>query len=218
MDDQQHALAALLRTVAIVEAQGEAGGSRGGPAPSAWLWLAALVAAFNPGWVALGVPRAGRSRRDVVAITALGGAGGALAVLAISLLSGPLLDVLDVTTPAFRIAAGVVAAVAGAVTLVRPAPSPDPALAGRRAALIPVAVPLVVRPALVFLALSAHADRGVPVPAAALAASVAALVAVVARVRPEGTGGRAVMWVARATAAGLIAASVLLVIDGVYAV
>jgi small neutral amino acid transporter SnatA (MarC family) len=218
MDDQQHALAALLRTVAIVEAQGGTGAGRGGPAPSAWLWLAALVTAFNPCWVALGVPRAGRSRRDVVAITALGGAGGALAVLVLSLLSGPLLDVLDVTTPAFRIAAGVVAAVAGAVTLVRPAPLPDPALAGRRAALVPVAVPLVVRPALVFLALSAHADRGVPVTAAALAASVAALVAVVARVAPEGTGGRAVMWVARATAAGLIAASVLLVLHGVYSV
>ncbi|HEY7071205.1 MAG TPA: hypothetical protein VH479_13860, partial [Acidimicrobiales bacterium] len=218
MDDQQHALAALLRTVAIVEAQDEAHGPSGGPAPSAWLWLAALVAAFNPCWVALGVPRAGRSRREVVTIAALGGAGGALAVLVTSLLSGPLLDVLDVTTPAFRIAAGVVAAVAGAVTLVRPRPAREPALAGRRAALVPVAVPLVVRPALVFLALSAHADRGVPVPAAALAASVAGLVALVARVAPEGTGGRAVLWVARGTAAALIAASVLLVLDGVYSV
>ena len=218
MDDQQHALAALLRTVAIVEARDGAAGSPGAPAPSPWLWLAALVAAFNPPWVALGVPRRGRSSRDVVAIAALGGGGGALAVLGISLLSGPLLDALDVSAPAFRIAAGVVAAVAGAVTLVRRAPSPDPALDGYRAALIPVAVPLVVRPALVFLALSAHADRGVPVVAAALAASVAALVVVVAKVPPEDVGGRVVTWAARGTAAAVVAAGLLLVVDGIYAV
>jgi small neutral amino acid transporter SnatA (MarC family) len=218
MDDQQHALAALLRTVAIVEAGDGAAGSPGAPAPSPWLWLVALVAAFNPPWVALGVPRRGRSSRDVLAIAALGGVGGALAVLGLSLLSGPLLDALDVSAPAFRIAAGVVAAVAGAVTLVRRGPSPDPALDGHRAALIPVAVPLVVRPALVFLALSAHADRGVPVVAAALAASVAALVVVVAKVPPEDVGSRVVTWAARATAAALVAASLLLVVDGIFAV
>ena len=100
----------------------------------------------------------------------------------------------------------------------RPAPSPGSALDGLRAALIPVAVPLVVRPALVFLALGAHADRGVPVLAAALALSVAALVVVAARVPPEDVGGRVVTWLARVTAAALVAASVLLVIDGVFAV
>ncbi|HZM42602.1 MAG TPA: hypothetical protein VFB94_25975 [Acidimicrobiales bacterium] len=214
MDDQQHALAALLRTVAIVEAGEGAAGSPREPAPSAWLWLAALVAAFNPCWVALGVPREGRSRRDVVSIAALGGLAGAVVVLGISLLSGPLLDALDVSQPAFRIAVGIVAAVAGAVTLVRPAPTPGPALEGRRAALVPVAVPLVFRPALVFLALSAHADRGVPVVAGALALAVAILAAVAA----QGPGGRAVTWAARGTAAVLLATSVLLVIDGVFAV
>jgi small neutral amino acid transporter SnatA (MarC family) len=218
MDDQQHALAALLRTVAIVEAGEGARGSPREPAPSAWLWLAALVAAFNPCWVALGVPRSGRSRRDVAAIAALGGLAGALAVVAISLLSGPLLDALDVSQPAFRVAVGVVAAVVGAVTLVRPTPAPDPALDGPRAALIPVAVPLVVRPALVFLALSAHADRGVPVVATALALSVALLVVVAAQLPPQAPGARAVGWAARATAAVLLATSVLLVLDGVLAV
>jgi len=218
MDDQQHALAALLRTIAIVEAGQSPGGMPREPAPSAWLWLAALVAAFNPCWVALGVPRAGRSRRDLASIAALGGLAGALVVLALSLLSGPLLDALDVSQPAFRVAVGVVAAVTGAVTLVRPTPAPDPALDGRRAALIPVAVPLVVRPALVFLALSAHADRGIPVVAVALALSVALLAAVAAQLPPEAPGARAVRWVARATAAALLATSVLLVIDGVLAV
>jgi small neutral amino acid transporter SnatA (MarC family) len=218
MDDQQHALAALLRTVAIVEADGGAAGSPGRPAPSPWLWLVALAAAFNPCWVALGVPRGSRPHREVVTIAALGGLGGALAVLAISLLSGPLLDALDVSAPAFRIAVGVVGAVAGVVTFARPAPAPGPALDGRRAALIPVAVPLVLRPALAFLALGAHADRGVPVVAAALALSVALLVAVTARLRPEDVAGRVVTWSARATAAALVAAGLLLVVDGIFAV
>jgi small neutral amino acid transporter SnatA (MarC family) len=222
MDDQQHALAALLRTVAIVESDGGtsggAAGSSGWPAPSAWLWLVALAAAFNPCWVALGVPREARPHREVVTIATLGGLGGALAVLAISLLSGPLLDALDVSAPAFRLGVGVVGAVAGVVTFVRRAPSPGPALDGRRAALVPVAVPLVVGPALAFLALGAHADRGVPVVAAALALSVTVLVVVTARVRLENVAGRVVTWSARATAAALVVASLLLVVDGIFAV
>ena len=47
MDDQQHALAALLRTIAIVEVQPSVDAVRT-DAPSAWLWLFALLVAFNP--------------------------------------------------------------------------------------------------------------------------------------------------------------------------
>ena len=59
MDDQQHALAGLVRTIPIVAA-GEASGS-GEDEPSAWLWAAALLLALNPARAAFGVPRAGRS-------------------------------------------------------------------------------------------------------------------------------------------------------------
>ena len=54
MDDQQHAISALLRTVAVVEAPSRR--RRDDDAPSAWLWLLALVAAVNPVIVAFGVP------------------------------------------------------------------------------------------------------------------------------------------------------------------
>ena len=64
------------------------------------------------------------------------------------------------SAPALRIAAGAVAVIGGIADLVRRPPAPTPALPGRRAALVPVAVPLVVRPALVVIALSAGADVG----------------------------------------------------------
>ncbi len=60
MDDQQHALAGLLRTIPIVEA-GEADSS-GPDGPSGWLWAAVLLLALNPARAAFGIPRAGRRR------------------------------------------------------------------------------------------------------------------------------------------------------------
>jgi len=58
MDDQQHAISALLRAEAIAEAGVPAGR---GPVPPAWLWVLALVAALNPARaaaVARGLPPA----------------------------------------------------------------------------------------------------------------------------------------------------------------
>ena len=62
MDDQQHALAGLLRTIPI--AQASAGGSSdpGDDAPSGWLWALVLVLALNPARAAFAVPRANRTR------------------------------------------------------------------------------------------------------------------------------------------------------------
>lgn len=221
MDDQQHAVSALLRTIAIVEHGGAgADGARApngttAPAPAAWLWAAALVAALNPFRAALGVPRRDRAGGPSAAgIAALGGAAGAAGVLAVALAGDWLLDLLDVSDPAARIAAGAVAAIVGGADLVRRPPSPEPALAGWRAALVPVAVPLVLRPALILAAVSAHADRGTGVVVAALAVAVTALSAA-ATAPTAGASGRALRWAARLTAAVLVATSVLLVVDGV---
>jgi small neutral amino acid transporter SnatA (MarC family) len=187
MDDQQHALAALLRTVAIVKASpGAAGATKtgGGEMPSTWLWLVALVAAFNPFRTALSVPRAGRSRRGEAEVALLGGVAGSGLALLVAWAGGPLLDALDVSGPAIRLAAGIVGGAVGLVAVFRrPAPA-EPALAGRAAALVPVAVPLVATPALLLLALSAHADHGFPVLIAALALSTAALALVTPTLPP----------------------------------
>jgi small neutral amino acid transporter SnatA (MarC family) len=222
MDDQQHAVSALLRTIAIVD-HGGAAGADAGPAPdgttprapSAWLWAAALAAALNPFRAALGVPRRDRSGGPAAAgIAALGGAAGAAGVLAVALSGDRLLDLLDVSDPAARIAVGAVAAIAGGADVVRRPPSPEPALAGWGAALVPVAVPLVLRPALILAGVSAHADRGTGVVVAALAVAVTALSAA-ATAPTSGASGRALRWAARLTAAVLVATSVLLVVDGV---
>jgi small neutral amino acid transporter SnatA (MarC family) len=219
MDDQQHALAGLLRTIPIVEArEASAAGSSTDPeddAPSGWLWAAALVLALNPARAAFGIPRAGRSPGTAIRIAAMGGAIGGVAVLVIAAVADPLLEALDVSEPSFRVAAGIVAAIAGAADFFRRPPPPEPSLAGWRAALIPVAFPVVTRPALVVLALSAGADHDLLVSAGALAVGVALLTGLAAGSPTEGARGRVLRWVGRLLALGLVACGVVLTLDGV---
>jgi small neutral amino acid transporter SnatA (MarC family) len=215
MDDQQHALAGLLRTIPIVAA-GEGGASDAGDnVPSVWVWAAVLLLALNPARAAFGIPRAGRPPRAAAGLAAAGGAIGGLAVCAAAALGDPLLDALDVSEPSFRTAAGIVAVLAGVADMFRRPPSPEPALAGRRAALIPVAIPLVARPALLVIAFGAGADRDVLLTAAAMALGVALLTVLTAAWTTEGPRGRALRWAGRLLGAGLVACGVLLTIDGV---
>ena len=215
MDDQQHALAGLLGTIPIAQARASGSGTSSGDddAPSAWLWAVALLLALNPARAAFGIPRARWPSQ--VGLAAVGGAIGGLAVCVAAAAGGPLLDGLDVSEPSFRLAAGVVAAVVAVADLFRRPPSPEPALAGWRAALVPVAIPLVARPALLVMALGAGADQGVLVSAGAMATGTAALAALAAWCPTEGPAGRALRWAARLLAAGLLACGVILAVDGV---
>ena len=121
------------------------------------------------------------------------------------------------SAPAFRIAAGIVGAAAGAYAMFVRHRSDLPVLPGRRAALVPVAVPLVVNAAAFLFAISAAADRGLPVVLAAIIAG--SLLAVAATVVPAGgTADRSLGLAARATGGFLLLAGVLLVIDGVFSV
>jgi small neutral amino acid transporter SnatA (MarC family) len=215
MDDQQHALAGLLRTIPIARAGAGSSSGSSSDAPSGWLWAAALMLALNPARAAFGVPRAGRSRGTVAGVVALGGALGGLFACAAASAGGPLLDALDVSEPSFRLAAGIVAVLAGAADLFRRPPAPEPALAGWRAALIPVAIPLVARPALLVLALAAGADRSVLVSAGGVATGVALLIGLAAWGPADGPAGRALGWAGRLLAAMLVACGVVLAVDGV---
>ena len=216
MDDMQHALSALLRTIPVLEAAERSDGDGSTEqAPSPWLWLAVLVVALNPVRAALGTPRAARGRREVATIAALGGAAGSVVVMLVALVGGPFADWIDVSDSSLRIAAGVVGVIAGIVDLFRPAPSPEPSMAGRRAWLVPVAVPFVIRPALLVLAMSAVADRGAWVVVGGLLVAVGVLVALAWWTSPEGVTGRVLRWTSRLAAVTLAAGSVLLVINGV---
>jgi small neutral amino acid transporter SnatA (MarC family) len=219
MDDQQHAFAGLLRTVPIVRAaersRSRGSSDSGDDAPSGWLWAAALLLALNPARAVFGIPRAGRSPRTVVGLAAVGGVIGGLVVCAAAAAADPLLDALDVSDPSFRIAAGIVAGLAGAADLFRGPPPPEPALAGRRAALMPVAIPLVARPALLVLSLGAGADKSVLVSVGAMVVGIALLTGLAARWPTEGPGGRVLRWAGRLLAAGLVACGVILAVDGI---
>ncbi len=218
MDDQQHALTALLRTIPIVEAVGGSP-SLSGPddeTPSSWLWALVLVLALNPARAAFGIPRAGRLPRDIVGVAAFGAVLGGLGVCAVAAAGGSLLEALDVSEPSFRIAAGVVAGLSGIADLFRQPPAPEPALAGWRAALVPVAIPLVARPALLVVALGAGAERGALVAAGAMAIGIALLSGLTAWWDVDGPAGRALRWASRLLAAALIASGVVLTIDGVF--
>ena len=127
----------------------------------------------------------------------------------------PLLDALDVSDPSFRVAAGIVAGLAGVSDLFRRPPLPEPALPGRRAALVPVAIPAVARPALLVVAIGAGADQGVLVSFGAMAAGVALLAGLVAGLPAEGPRGRVLLWASRLLAAGLVAGGAILAVDGI---
>jgi small neutral amino acid transporter SnatA (MarC family) len=219
MDDQQHALSALLRTMPIVALQdGDGSDPNDGDGASAWLWAVVVVAALNPPRAAFGVPRLGRSPREVAGLAGLGGVVGAGGIVVVAALGRPLADLLDVSEPALRIGAGAVAALIGAVDLVRRLPPPEPSLPGWRAALVPVAVPLVARPGLVILAAAAGAAAMVPATAVAMAAGVLVLAIAAAWLPEDGPRRRVVRWGARVMAAGLVVVSAALVVGGILAV
>jgi small neutral amino acid transporter SnatA (MarC family) len=213
MDDQQHAISAQLRTTAILQA--ERAEERDHDPPSGWLWALALFATFNPIFVMLAMPRRERPQ-DRAALAALGGLVGSAIVVAVALLSGPLLDLLDVSRPAARIAVGVVGAVAGVVRMIRRVPTHQPAPAGWVAAIVPVAIPCVATPALILLGLSAGADLGVAFVAVTMAAAVAVLVAGAAWLGEGDTATRVSRWLVRLLGVCATAACVLLVVNGVF--
>jgi small neutral amino acid transporter SnatA (MarC family) len=216
MDDQQHALAALLRTVAIVRAGGGSDDAPRDETPPAWLWALVLLLALNPVRAAFGIPRGPvEARSSAVTLAPLGGAGGALVVLAISAVAPALLDSLDVSDSSFRVAAGAIAVGVGMADLLRRPPRPEPALPGRLAALVPVAVPLVARPALIVIALGAGADRGVLPSVVAMTMGVAVLAAVVATEPAGGGRKRSLRWIVRLLAGALIAGGVALTLSGI---
>ena len=122
-----------------------------------------LVLALNPARAAFGGPARGPDPARGRSARRVGGAiGGARRLSRPRRSADPLLDALDVSEPSFRIAAGIVAGLAGDQR-----PVPATASAGARAArpargARPRRDPAVARPALLVLAIGAGADRRRP--------------------------------------------------------
>lgn len=162
MDDQQHAVSALMLTIPILEATPDTIPDSIHPAPMWLLWLLVVVTALNPVRLALAAPASAAAERvrgvragTLIAGTLIGGVG----LIAIGSLSGPLLDLLDVSRPAMRLAGASLCLLSAAVDFVRPRADGDGALDGSLAALVPIAVPLTFRPAVAVAGLSVVADH-----------------------------------------------------------
>jgi multiple antibiotic resistance protein len=146
--------------------------------------LLAFAAAANPCRASLVLP----PRPPALALGALValGAGAALAVS-----GGVVLEALDVSPESFRLAAALVLGLEGARALLLPRPPTEPELPGLRAALVPIAFPLLLQPGVVMLALAAGADDVAGRALVALAAALA--VVVLAGAVQAGERGRALL-------------------------
>lgn len=180
------------------------------------LVVVAVVVAINPARIvraAGGAPEGADVRPAVAGGVALVAAG----VVALAALGSSVWRGLDVSDPTGVLAAGLVLVLAGAWTAVVRRPEWAPALAGMRGALVPVAVPLGLRPEVGMVALAAGADGHVP--AAALGAVVAGAATIAGSRRPSsGAVARAVEWVARGTGLVAVAVGIAFAVAGVYSV
>jgi len=177
------------------------------------LLVAAYLAACNVARTRLGAPEDGTARARPGALA--GGVAVAFGVVAaLAGWSGPLLRSLEITPETFRIGAGFVAVIAGAVVLAVPRPAAEPVPRGWRAALWPVAFPLLAGPEVLALAVATGSREGVP---ATLAAAGAALVALLAlgflprRPLPD----RVLVWASRVLGAVLLLVGIWLAVDGI---
>ncbi|MGH9027573.1 MAG: MarC family protein [Acidimicrobiia bacterium] len=182
------------------------------------LLLLAFVTVVNPARIHGALPAPG-TRRGRVAVAGLGGAIALVVLVALAAVGDGLLDALDIDEASARIAAGLVLLVAGVRDLVARPPAAEPALPGWRAALVPVAVPLLLGPEVAVLALVAGANEGVASTSGTAAFAVAVVVATSLAPRelaPISERFRGVL--ARLSAAVLVVLAVDLTIDGILAV
>ncbi len=211
MDDQQHALSALLAARA---AQGGVDQlPRRSPVPTAaWLVAVAAVAALNPARAAVRGPRPWQVR--------LAGTAGATVVLGlVAAVGGPILDALDVAAGTAVVGAGAAVAALGLVATLFGATARIPGPGGWRDALVPAAIPLGLRPDLILLALACGAGgRGWVFVAGLAVATIAAAVLRTGDSREHPRSQELWRWAVRLFGVLAVATGIALIVDGVYAI
>lgn len=171
------------------------------------LLVLAAVAAVN-------APRARAALPEdrAALVGALGAAATLVASVPLAAFAGPATRTLGLTVPTVRMAVGVVLVVIGVVHLVSRPPDAEPRLAGLGAALVPVAFPVLLHPALGLLVVAASLDRGAPVALAVTAVALATVPLLAARSRGLGV----MAGLARVLAALLVLCGFGLLMDGVF--
>jgi hypothetical protein len=236
MDDQQHALSALVMATDRVDpAVLEAGGQlpRRAPVPeSPWLMFIAALAALNPIRLALASTRSRPSElgsdsaplgadllprtegQRWMRVAAAGVAG--VALLAVLGLAGDWVwRTLDVSIPVGVIGGALALTVGALATAALPFPRVGNAVGGWPGWIVPYVIPLVLRPELLALSLAAGAaGRGWPFALGLLVA--VAMATAIARV--TASTGVVTTWLARLVAVTALVAGVAMIVDAIYAV
>jgi len=139
-----------------------------------------------------------------------------LILFAVGALSGWIIDLADTSEPAMRLAAGSLCLLSAGIDLARRPATDEPALDGFGAALMPVALPLFVRPAMLLAGFSVVADRGMSLYALALIIAVVMLTALSAIPVGPDPERPMLVWIGRLLSVIAVAGAVLLIADAVF--
>jgi small neutral amino acid transporter SnatA (MarC family) len=179
--------------------------------------LAAFVALVDPPRAgALVAPALWRTGR-AVAVTAAAVAAAAGIVLAA--VHEPILDLLSVSAPTFRIGAGLVITVLGLRSLLlAPEPWTEGVAGGRLAVLVPIAFPVLITPELAVAAVSFGADEGTAttVGGVVLALGLVAIVGSWRRLAEDGPRPAWLVPLGRLLGAGAVVVGVARLVSGIF--
>lgn len=153
---------------------------------------------------------------EATAVAALGAAISAAVLALFAVLADPLLDLVHISSPSFRIATGLLLLATGILAFGGPGPTPDPALPGRRAALVPVAFPTLLTPGVAALTVSGSVDHSAPCAFVVAAVALATLPLLVATAPESPVRRRVLDGLARVLAGVLVIAALGLLMDGVF--
>lgn len=173
-----------------------------------WLLAIAIVVAVNPLRL--------QGRLPGTRVTAVGALVAFVVYLAMGAVATGLLDAIEVSAPTMRVAAGLVLILGAARDLLMGPPSAEPSLPGDKAALVPVALPMLIRPHVAVLAVSVGASDGLA--PLALGTVVMAVVAVWMARPIEGVEARWVGWLGVAASVTAVCIGVALAVEGVFSV
>lgn len=174
------------------------------------LFSLAMIAAANPARASSARPTPADTRTIAAALATM------LVLTAVAAVgAGPFLDLVDVTGPSARIAAGIALLVVALKDVFTRPPAPEPALEGWRGGIVPLGFPVIYSPAVALVAVAGSASRGVGF--VILGAGFTTLLLGLSLMTP--TSASTTTRIATATI-GLFGAGIaaLVVLDGVYAI